>query len=76
MLFLQSLEARVHNKPVGASDREAATEGGDASSGNGSNRFVDLSNSELEPAARLLVLKAEGADAMVEALKKEFPLPP
>jgi len=42
----------------------------------GGARKFDLSNTEYASETKILLLRADKSDAMVEVLKREFPLPP
>lgn len=78
----QVLDVRTAEEKSSSSSSTTATAATAASSkegeatSEGANRFVDLSSSEYSASAKMLVMAADKADQMVDALKKEFPLPP
>ncbi len=64
-----TFEVKIDKK---AAQPEKSSSGG-ASSSSG---FVDLSQSEYEMSANILVFSANKSELLIDALKREFPLPP
>ncbi len=70
------LEVKAQEQQQQQAPNAEAGDDGEAASSSFNNKFVDLSNSEFETTARIMVLDANKSELMVDALKREFPLPP